>query len=564
MADARLKIIVGAEDKASPVLSGIGRAVGGIGRVAGTALLGGIGLATGAVAGLGLVLKDSLGEAIAAEEGQAQLAAVIKSTGGAAGVTVEKANAYAGALSEVTRYEDDTVLAAESLLLTFTNISDDIFPAVTEMALDMSTALGQDTKSSAMQLGKALNDPIKGITALTRVGVTFTAEQKKQIEALQKSGRTMEAQKIILQELQREFGGSARAAGETLAGQMDILNNRIGNIKESIGTALLPGVTQLAQAFGPVLTTAAEGFGRWLEGAGPKLATFATNAGNVVSAISEFGVKSPEARDALEGLFGENIGGKVADVAGWLADAKTNMSDLLAVVQDKGWDSTETLGQLSEMFGPTWATPIQQGGSALRDISSWLGTALPTVAAEQLKTFKTDALQAVADGGRIANQYITDLKTSLGIAPNTSGWSGIAGTFRDIAAAIENANAKLTEWINKANSALGAGGPLFNYGPTPNVVGVPGYTPPAQTPGTGGRTFAAGTLWAPGGMALVGERGPELVMLPRGSRVADAAETERRAGSGQNVTYNITVNGARDRREAQAGVRDALRAVGVA
>ena len=31
-------------------------------------------------------------------------------------------------------------------------------------------------------LGKALNDPVKGITALGRAGVTFTDEQKKQIK----------------------------------------------------------------------------------------------------------------------------------------------------------------------------------------------------------------------------------------------------------------------------------------------------------------------------------------------------------------------------------------------
>ena len=75
----------------------------------------------------------------------------------------------------------------------------------------MSPVLGTDASGSAIQLGKALNDPIKGITALTRVGVTFTEQQKDQITTLVESGKTIDAQKIILGELQKEFGGSAEA-----------------------------------------------------------------------------------------------------------------------------------------------------------------------------------------------------------------------------------------------------------------------------------------------------------------------------------------------------------------
>src|SRR5262245_66611796 len=76
----------------------------------------------------------------------------------------------------------------------------------------MSAALGQDGKASAIQLGKALNDPIKGVTALQRVGVSFTKSQKNQIKALVESGNTLGAQKVILRELGKEFGGAAKAA----------------------------------------------------------------------------------------------------------------------------------------------------------------------------------------------------------------------------------------------------------------------------------------------------------------------------------------------------------------
>ncbi|MES2155937.1 MAG: hypothetical protein V4510_12455, partial [bacterium] len=69
-----------------------------------------------------------------------------------------------------------------------------------------------------IKVGKALNDPTKGLTALSRVGILFTDQQKKQIKALQKSGDLLGAQKIILKELGTEFGGSFAAKGKTATG----------------------------------------------------------------------------------------------------------------------------------------------------------------------------------------------------------------------------------------------------------------------------------------------------------------------------------------------------------
>lgn len=184
--------------------------------------------------------KDITGAALDAEQAQAQLNSVIESTGGAAGVTAEMANDYANALSQITMFDDEAILGGESMLLTFTNIGQDVFPKATETILDMSQALGQDLNSSAMQLGKALNDPIQGVTALRRVGVQFTDDQEKMIKMMVESGDMAGAQKLILAELSKEFGGSAKAAGETMAGQLAILNTEFENVKEEAGTALMP------------------------------------------------------------------------------------------------------------------------------------------------------------------------------------------------------------------------------------------------------------------------------------------------------------------------------------
>lgn len=207
--------------------------------------------------------KDITSAALDAEKAQAQLNAVIKSTGGAAGITAEEINKIAEAYATMTMFDDEAIVAGESMLLTFTNIGKDVFPEATKTILDMSQALGQDLQSSAMQLGKALNDPIQGVTALRRVGVQLTDEQENLIKSLVASGDVMGAQKIILAELQKEFGGSAVAAGETMAGQLAILNTEFGNLKEEAGGAVLPVMKDLvgiAKEFIPYLRQAIQWF----------------------------------------------------------------------------------------------------------------------------------------------------------------------------------------------------------------------------------------------------------------------------------------------------------------
>jgi hypothetical protein len=106
----------------------------------------------------------------------------------------------------------------------------------------MSTALGTDMSGASIQLGKALNDPIKGLTALSKAGVSFTQDQKDQIKVLQESGDVLGAQKIILGEVEKEFKGAAEAAGTPL----DKLRVAIGNLQEDIGAKLIPPVSAVA------------------------------------------------------------------------------------------------------------------------------------------------------------------------------------------------------------------------------------------------------------------------------------------------------------------------------
>lgn len=245
-----VEIIINAKDNASGVLRGVAGTIGNIAKVAGAAALAG-------GAALGAFLASSVKDAMEAENALAQLNAVIQSTGGAAGVTSNEIVAMADSLSQVTRFTDEAIMSGASMLLTFTNIGENVFPQATETILDMSQALGQDLQSSAIQLGKALNDPVEGITALRRVGVRFTDEQEKMIKGLVQAGKLEEAQTLILKELQIEFGGSAKAAGQTFAGQLDILKNKLSNVKEGIGQALIPALSKLGDLFAGIMANPA-------------------------------------------------------------------------------------------------------------------------------------------------------------------------------------------------------------------------------------------------------------------------------------------------------------------
>lgn len=247
---------------------------GWAGRVGGV-LKGGLLVGAGVVAaaGIGLVkvLSDSADEAMNAQRATALLNSTLTATGGVSGKTAQGIEAMSLSLSEVIPIEDDVITGAQSMLLTFKNVTGETFDRATLAILDMATAMNQggipsseQLQSTSIQLGKALNDPIAGMGALGRVGVQFSEEQKAAIKAMVETNDLAGAQALILKEVESQFGGAAKAAGGTFAGQMTILNNVLGNVKEEIGGALLPVLSQLATEYGPMLIQFAKDAGKWI------------------------------------------------------------------------------------------------------------------------------------------------------------------------------------------------------------------------------------------------------------------------------------------------------------
>lgn len=209
-----------------------------------------IGGLAAALAG-GVFFQAVIRNTIESESALAQLNATIKSTGGAAGLSSDEVVKMAQGLQKVTTFGDDAIISMASQLLTFDKIGGESVPRATEAILDLATKMNGDLKGAALQVGKALNDPVQGINALTRSGVSFSEAQKDVIKSLVETGDVAGAQAVILSTLEGQMGGSARAARETFGGAVTALQNAFGDLLEGSGGNLndaREGVESLTKA----------------------------------------------------------------------------------------------------------------------------------------------------------------------------------------------------------------------------------------------------------------------------------------------------------------------------
>jgi hypothetical protein len=270
--------------------------MGKFGKVAGAAALG----AGAAVAyGLGKVAKIGWDEFNQGQAVAAQTNAVLKSTGGIANVSAKHVDDLGRAMMLKSGVDDEVIKSGANVLLTFTNIRNEagkgnqVFDDATQAALDLSVAMGKDMNSSSVLVGKALNDPIKGLSALTRVGVTFSDKQKDQIKTLMESGKKMKAQKLILAELRKEFGGSAEAAGKTFGGQINILRERFNNWAGDMVAKAIPMLQRLYEWFNDKVAPIIR------DVAGEVMPLLRTAIGEIADAIRE---NEPQLREIWENI----------------------------------------------------------------------------------------------------------------------------------------------------------------------------------------------------------------------------------------------------------------------
>jgi hypothetical protein len=170
----------------------------------------------------------------------AQVEAGLISTGQAAGFTSKELQKMASDLQAKTLFGDEVILKdATAQLLTFTNIAGEQFARTQKAALNLATRLDGDLKSASIQLGKALNDPIANLSALSRSGIQFSKDQKEVIKSLAETGRLAEAQTIILDELEKQYGGAAEAARLAGLGPFQALQMVLSDLSEEFGALIM-------------------------------------------------------------------------------------------------------------------------------------------------------------------------------------------------------------------------------------------------------------------------------------------------------------------------------------
>ncbi len=236
----------------------------------------------GMTAGLTTPLIGLAYKSVAAQKEQeraiASVSTALESMGDGAGYTLKQLEGMASKLQDGSLYGDEAILSRVTAnLLTFGNIQGDVFARAQQSAIDLSARLGQDLQSSAVMLGKALNDPIKGLSALSRVGVSFTEQQKEQIKAMAKAGDVAGAQALMLAELEKQYAGQARALAETDSGKVTQAMNAIGDATERIGAIILPIMADIAG----YVKDLAERF----QGLSPEIQKFIVVGGGLVAAI---------------------------------------------------------------------------------------------------------------------------------------------------------------------------------------------------------------------------------------------------------------------------------------
>jgi len=221
-------------------------------------------LAPAAVIGLSALTAMGAGAIRAAEDAgvaDRRLENVAQSMGlfgSQTGAVTDRLKAFADQTMKATAIDDELIKSTQAKLLTFKNLAktaDETGGAMdraTLAAIDLAAAGFGSAETNATQLGKALQDPVKGITALARAGVTFTAQEKEKIKTLVSSGKMLEAQDLILSAIETQVGGTAEATATGSAR----MNVAFGELSESIGKSLLPLFEQLV----PLVTS----FFEWL------------------------------------------------------------------------------------------------------------------------------------------------------------------------------------------------------------------------------------------------------------------------------------------------------------
>jgi hypothetical protein len=458
-------------------------------------------------------------EAILAAEGvataNARLEAIAKATqvfGTETSKVTKSLIAFAEAQEMVIAVDAEVIKGVQAQLLSFKKLSASagqmggVFDRVTKAAFDMAAAGFGSAESNAVALGKAFEDPIRGLTALRRSGTVFTEDQQKLIKSLVESGDLLGAQTIILEELETQYGGTAEAT----ANFSDRMALAFDNVKEALGTALLPTFERFATFFiedivPPLTRFFEEDFPGMITAFGAMGASLAEGLAPIGAALRE-AFSIPEGASVLESLLN--------------AIAKLPQSPLFKQLVES---LVLLVPSLLQLIPPMTELVIELIPLLVAIIPGliWLINALAGVFG---KEGLAGGIQEAIDGQWGWIQSVENFKVAADIVKGAV--EALATPWSVLTVAINNAYDALVRW--------------FGLNKTP--VPTPSLSNSSKKRAVGGPVSAMDSY-------MVGERGPELFTPGAGGFVTP----NNRLGGGSSTNINITVNAGMGANGAQLG-----------
>lgn len=547
-----------------------------------------LGLIAGAVAAAFAINKiaDFTKESILAAEGvataNARIEQIAKSTaifGAETQKVTDRLIAFAEANEMRLAVDAEVIKGVQGQLLSFkalgasADTAGGAFDRATEAAFNMAAAGFGSAESNAVALGKALEDPIRGLTALRRSGTTFTEQQQEQIRVMQEAGDLAGAQNLILAELESQYGGVAEAT----ANASDRMQLAFNNIKESVGAALLPVFNELSEALLPVINELgpqlASIFSAVMPAIKPLIPMFAEFIRNGLATMIPILQRVAEAFgpliERLLPLFGKVIEAILPPLLQVMEAALIPLIDIVVMLFDAFAPLIETLLPIfSEILGalaPIVTTlfeafmPLLQ--AILEPITDVIRTLVPIVVKlfdafmPLIETLLPPLIQLFAD---IIDSALMPLLETI-VPPLTVVMEGLGDVLLWL---VDNVLGPLITGLKDVVKWLEE---LFKYNNKQVNFKVTGAVSSALS----GTTIQAGRIpnrasgggASNSGLSWVGERGPELISMPRGATVtpvpqhmrADALLGSNRGAGGNQVVYNISVSGGMGVDGAQLG-----------
>jgi hypothetical protein len=390
-----------------------------------------------------------------------KLEAILKSTGNAVGMTSKQLQQLAGNMQSLTGIEDDVIINSEAIMLTFTSIGKEVFPEAIRTAADLSAALGQDMQSSVIQLGKALNDPIQGVTALRRVGVSFSQSQLDLIRRLQETGDVLGAQKVVLAELEKEFGGVAEAMGQTTAGKLERIKRSFEEITDTIGKMLIDIGTPILESTADFLNKN----GQTIQGFFANIPQIASTYWQLSQDIMKEALQGKNAIRIL-GAFGKNFIDVLINIVKFQIDAANLLVGLLTA-------PFKALGAwLGSFFANVWANIQNTGIDALNGLLGWAGVNLKKADIPKMMGIEEVWDVMISEGEKSFSEFAKntgDTFSNIGksfsktgdllseiFGPKIDAANAKAAGIIDTWKAIQNATESATESVTKYAGAISA------------------------------------------------------------------------------------------------------------